>query len=183
MTKKGYESLISGCEYECVRFGKGLVICLMKFATHKVESYMTYNGQNIYISEEKAEEMKNMSESEIDSLPNCFGCSYSNSRNSCKICKMAVKCESNRSARDWASGAWEHLNYLLIPKGNGWKTIREKLIQLRDGTYIISRDRFQDRNSRRYNTQDVIKLKALSREIAMMIDEKLGLDPELGDID
>jgi len=122
-------------------FGKGLVICLVKFAEHFMKL------QTDILMYEKMREKS----------PNLFdeGC----------------------AVQLWLNGASDHLYEIEVPKGKDWDKIRKKVKALQDeglegghGFVILSKIKREEAN----------KLMSLTREIALMIDKKLGLKAEKG---
>lgn len=127
-------------------FGKGLIICLVKFSEHlmHVASYLKTNQEMRKISAENS------------------------------------KLFSDESAvRLWANGATDHLYEIEVPKGEEWNYIRGLVKKLQDkgldmghGSGLMGKKKFTE--------EDVEKLETLTRKIALAIDKKLGLKPELG---
>jgi len=125
------------------QFGKGLVICLVKFAEHfmKIQSNL-----DLY---------KQMREKN----PDLFTESY--------------------AITMWANGATDHLYDIETPKGEEYNDIRkkekklqEKGLEMGHGAGIMGRTE--------YTLKDVKELMDLTREIALMLDKKIGLIPQLG---
>jgi hypothetical protein len=77
----------------------------------------------------------------------------------------------------WANGAGDHLYEIEVPKGKDWNEIRKKVKELQDFG-LSMRCSF---GQKKYNLDDVGKLKQMTRDIAIMIDEKIGLKPLEGD--
>lgn len=134
-------------------FGKGLVICLVKFAEHCLmwqsfkENYKQMREKNkLEISLEKLQGKEGMfSESE------------------------AVKL--------FLSGASDHLYEIEVPKQ--WKNtkIAKKVKELQDFGLHIGHSFGYDE---KYSEKDVFKAQDLCREIALLIDKKIGLDSDIG---
>jgi hypothetical protein len=124
-------------------FGKGLVICLVKWAEHidRLQSML-----EIY---------KKMGEEHPDT--------YSNPVSS--------------AIEMWANGASDHLYDIEVPEGLAWDDIRKDVEHLKDAGLEIG----HGFTGKIWKMDDVVKLFKLTREIAMKIDIKLGLSPELGD--
>ena len=114
-------------------FGKGLVICLVKFAEH----FMVFGRQ--------LEEYKKAGLKEL-------GC-----------------------VEVWANGASDHLYEIEVP--SEWKNteIETKVNELKDLGLEMGHG-----FKRNHTKDDVEKLFNLTKEIAILIDKKLGLKPEKG---
>ena len=122
-------------------FGKGLVICLVKFAEHFMilkNSIDMYKKSNI------------------------------NGRN--------LHPESSAVSM-WANGATDHLYEIEVPKGKDWDAIRKKVKELQDKGLEMGHGYTRTN----YTEEDANYLMKLTREIAMMIDEKIGLKPDTGE--
>lgn len=132
------------CE-ECAKkseFGKGLVICLVKFVEHTErldESLRTYK------------EIK-----EKDPTIKYFG--------------------EDHAIMMWANGASDHLYEITVPDGNDWNEIRAKVNELKD----LGLNMGHGMNYELCTLENAEKCSVLAREIAMLIDIKLGLKPEIG---
>ena len=125
-------------------FGKGLVVCLVKFAEHIMDMRFFLD---MY------EKMRKQS-----SNPELF--------------------TESTAIELWASGASDHLYEIEVPKGEDWNEIRGKVHELRDKG-LVMRNGFDSKNV--WTQADATKLGELAREIAFMIDRKLGLKPEMGE--
>jgi len=77
----------------------------------------------------------------------------------------------------WANGATDHLYGIEVPKCKDWDAIRKKVDELTVKAFAIRND-YTNTN---YTEKDVIYLRDLSREIALMIDKKIGLKPDIGE--
>lgn len=123
-------------------YGKGLVICLVKFAEHfmklhsKIELYKRMNKKN----------------------PKLF--------------------EESDAISMWANEASDHLYEIEVPKHEGWESIIEKVGLLKDKGLEMRHGFIKEKN---YTKEDAQELMNLTREIALMIDTKLGLSPDIGE--
>ena len=111
-------------------FGKGLIICLIKFAEH----FMVFEYEKKY--------------------------------------------PVNNPIWLWANAASDHLYEIEVPPGDEWNEIREKVLSLKEIGLEMGHGYVENNQ---YHTEEYInKLRHLTREIALLIDKKLGLNPQLG---
>ena len=136
------------------KFGKGLVICLVKFAEH-FEKKGGYVGFNQLLMGALNEDPK-MCDKVYDSDKEKF---------------LSSRIEM------WANGASVHLYEIEVPEGKDWNRIRAKVKKLQDKGLEIGHG-FTDQT---WTKEDFFELRYLTREIALMIDRKLGLKPQLGE--
>jgi len=122
-------------------FGKGLIICLVKFAEHSMK---LYSDLEIY------EKMRR-------DHPDSF--------------------TEPSAIHSWANGASDHLYEIEVPEGKDWYRIRKKVEELQ--TKGLDMGHGFTRNN--YTKDDALELFKLTQEIALMVDRKLGLKPQLGD--
>lgn len=120
-------------------FGKGLVICLVKFAEHLERHRLELDWEN---KENKA---------------------------------------LSNQVQLWFNAASDHLCEIEVPKGKEWNRIRIKVNKLKEfgierghGTYLMDDKLILTEN-------DIHMALKMTREIALMIDRKIGLKPQLGD--
>ena len=130
-------------EKEESEFGKGMVICLVKFAEHFMKL-----GTDIETYRRMREE-KGVS---------------------------GLGFMENQAVGLWAYGATDHLYDIEVPKGKDWDEIRKKVEELKDKGQNI-RGIMRKEQATLAEAEEVM---ALTREIALMIDKKLGLKAELG---
>lgn len=131
-------------EEEGSDFGKGLIVCLVKFAEH----FMQIN-ETMRLYEKMREDSPNKD-----------------------LFTESSACEI------WANGASDHLYEIEVPEGEDWDEIREKVALLQDRGLTMGHGFNRPRGSA---TIDQVKdLMKLTREIATLIDEKIGLEPDLG---
>ena len=79
----------------------------------------------------------------------------------------------------WANGATNHLYEIEVPKGREWAKIRKKVKELQEkgldmghGSGIMG--------GKDFTKEDAWALMNLTKEIALLIDRKLGLKPDEG---
>lgn len=126
-------------------FGKGLTICLVKFAEHAM--YL----QHFLKMNEKIRESDTTNPE------------YWN---------------DGQAVSMWANGATDHLYEIEVPKGKEWDSIRRKVKKLQDKGLDIGHG--SGLMSDNFSKEDAYELQKLTREIAVMIDKKLGLKPDEG---
>jgi hypothetical protein len=128
-------------EKEASEFGKGLVICLVKFAEHMG------NWQS------QKESYKQM----IKENPELFTESY------------AVKMHFNAAS--------DHLYEIEVPEMERDSLIGKKVAELK----TLALEMRQIFNNKEYTEKDLFALYDLCEEIALLIDEQIGLKPEKGE--
>ena len=121
-------------------FGKGLVICLVKFAEHRRQWY----------------EQKKLNEDMRKKYPGLFSESD------------AVEMHFN--------GASDHLYEIEVPEKWKESELGRKVKELQDFGLEIGHG-FTEKN---WTEDDVTKAYTLCQEIALLIDEELGLEPQIG---
>jgi len=131
-------------------FGKGLVICLVKFASHFERSDWT-NPLLGNFSERDKRMLKEV---------------YNNNKEEYISFKIEI----------WANGASDHLYEIEVPEGKEWNSIRKKVEELRNIGLTIG----NGFTGKKWKKEDFFKLQDLTYEIALMIDKKLGLKPKIG---
>ena len=136
-SQKGEKDMNENAQSE---FGKGLVICLVKFAEH---------------ADRWPEQRKFYSELAIKH-PGLFN-------------------ESD-AVEMFFNGASDHLYDLEIPEAWQDKIIAKKIVELRDFGLMIG----HGYTGRHHSEADIKKAYALCEEIALLIDEQLGLKPDIG---
>ena len=126
-------------------FGKGLVICLVKFAEHAMDFVHTLE-------------------------------SYKSMRS---ITNPRLFSESS-AVTIWANGASDHLYDIKTPKGKEWNEIRERVKELQKLGLDMGHGKGL-MGTKIFKQQDVQYLINLTRVIALMIDKKIGLTPDIGE--
>ena len=136
-------------------FGKGLVACLILFAQHigKLEEMWWIVADY--------EENKRLPEEWEMSL---------------EIWKTFDNLLSSRIVT-WANGATDHLYEIEVPKGKEWSAIRKKIKELQD----VGIQMGHGFTGQIYTLEDVDKLIKLANGIAIDIDKKIGLNPDIGE--
>lgn len=152
-------------------FGKGLVICLVKFAEHFENSYALRiaNVHWKYFGKGKGTDITKYGRDLQDNIA-MF------EKIELKVHKDPKKALSSMIEM-WANGASDHLYEIEIPKGTektqGAKKVKKlQHLALEMGHGFIGKT---------YTYEDFKKLQALTREIAMCLDNALGLKPDLGE--
>jgi len=113
-------------------FGKGLVICLVKFAEHFEGDLFT---------------------------------------------ESKLEMDESRQVEMWANGASDHLYEIEVPQGKEWARIRKEVKQLQDKGLEIG----HGFTGKQWTAEDRMELERLTESIALMIDRKLGLKPDIGE--
>jgi hypothetical protein len=136
-------------------FGKGLVICLVKFAEH------AHRWQTI---KKEYEDLRNF-QNKTDRM----------------ITKIETGKESfseSRAVQMFFDGAYDHLREIEVP--DAWKNteITTKIDELVAYSVQIKHDWFEENGS--YSEKDVFKTLELCQEIALLIDKQIGLTPDIG---
>jgi len=141
-------------------FGRGLVICLVKFSEHFM--YLYYNW-----------DVRVKHQIEFDKM---FYKKYKEYSPPKDYNKYAI----SNIITNWANGASDHLYEIEVPKGRQWSKIRKKVEELQDkGLDMGHGAGFM--NVKEYTRKDVDYLMELTREIALDVDKIIGLEPEMGD--
>lgn len=138
-------------------FGSGLVICLVKFAEH-FDNFMRSIG---VIQEYIKDPVKHPLPKEEKASLEIWGTPER---------LLASKIEM------WANGASDHLYEIEVPKGVEWKAIRTEVNKLQK----IGLEMGHGFSDRVWKIEELWELKKLTRKIALMIDRKLGLKPNIG---
>jgi len=116
-------------------FGKGLVICLVKFAEH----FMTWPRT----SQEYTD----------------------------------INLPLSRAVEIHFSAASDHLYEIEVPEDWRHTEIAEKVTKLQSRALVIG----HSFTNKQWTEQNVEDLHSLCREIAMLIDKQLGLEPDIGE--
>jgi hypothetical protein len=124
-------------------FGKGLVICLVKFAEH----FMKLGGCLRQYAE--------MREKHPEQDTTLF--------------------TEQGAVEMWANAASDHLYEIEVPEGKDWDEIREKVDDLKSLGLQMGHG-----FTRQFTKENAFSLQDTTREIAMLIDKKLGLKPDIG---
>jgi len=161
-------------------FGKGLVICLVKFSEHINQ----HNKLFIYDYWIKQDEVtrKNMLSERPDSNHN-YGFQYMQSLKTFveiadKIYEGDYEKKLSNEIEMLMNGASDHLYEIEVPKGKSWDKIRKLVNKLRDSGLEIGHG---FNNDARYTIKDFYGLFELTKKISLEIDKKLGLKGDEGD--
>ncbi|MCK9370438.1 hypothetical protein M0R04_11060 [Candidatus Dojkabacteria bacterium] len=131
-------------------FGKGLVICLVKFAEHfeRDDIFRLLNGD---LNEQQKVICKDV---------------YNNDKE--KYISHSIEL--------WANGASDHLYQIEVPKGKEWNEIRALVKELHHKGLEIG----HGFTNKTWTYKDLSELVRLTHNIALLIDKKLGLKAERG---
>ena len=121
-------------------FGKGLVICLVKFAEHSMQWW----GDKALWEEMRGRNPEIYTESK------------------------AIELHFN--------GASDHLSEIEVPKEWEDSEIAEKVRELKDRGFAMG----YSRSGQTWAEKDLLEVYALCREIALLIDRKIGLEADEG---
>lgn len=163
-------------------YGKGLVICLVKFANHfnNDQAKTIYDLKHYYDSDEKVrKEMLKYSPE-----PSCnYGKRFHDKirfyiRDMLPIHNGNLDELISHEITLWANGATDHLYEIEVPKGKSWDKIRTKIEKLQDEGLQMGHG---FRENKLYTPDDMKKLINLTIEISVMIDKKLGLKSDRGE--
>lgn len=160
-------------------FGKGLVICLVKFAEH-FERDVSLSTFDKWISETSEKQRAMLSEHPPDKLN--FGFPYMQElrffvESANKIYKGDYKkCLSNRIEM-MMNAASDHLYEIEVPGEPFWDDIRIAVDLLKTKALAIG----HGFTGQVWTMADLTEIKKTTREIAMMIDRKLHLDSNEGE--
>ena len=160
-------------------FGKGLVVNLIKFYEHFSNDQMTRIHHSLfYLSKTDEEKEIILSDNPPDRLE------YD--KNDVAIMKYfrdvslkIYQTEENAISQMitlWANGATDHLYEIEAPEGIEWARIRQYVKKLQDKGLEMGHG-FTDKT---YKFEDIQELNSLVKKIAMLIDKKIGLNPDWG---
>jgi len=160
-------------------FGKGLSICLAKFLEHFGSEQLRYiSFLDLYKNKPKLEQKVMISDNPPDNL------NYGNLtdylkfyiKNILPIYKNNMDKAISREIELWASGASDHLYEIETPEGDDWNEIREMVDKLKDKGLEIG----HGARDKMWKLKDINELKELTFKILLKIDEKIGLNPDIG---
>ena len=154
-------------------FGKGLVICLVKFAEH-FENEMGMIKLSIF---DKWIKSNKEDKERLD-----FGFPYNQSLKmdidiANKVYNANYKKYLSRHIELFMNGASDHLYDIEVPQGKEWDKIRKKVTELQNKSLEIGHG---FRFDKIWTIEDLSNIIKLIREIALMIDKQIGLKPDLG---
>lgn len=124
-------------------FGRGLVICLVKFAEHNAKL------------NQMIESYQKMSKSGVP----------------------GGMFDESHAITLWANGATDHLYEIECP--DVWPEVKAKVDELKSKGLDIGHGAGL-MSDKKYTREDAYELFDLTQEIAIMIDKKMGLTPEIG---
>lgn len=168
-------------------FGKGLVICLVKFSQHihqnnflgKIKLYKKW------IDETKENRELMLSKNPPSNLN--FGFPHMQELKyfveiADKIHKGDYEESLSHEIELWMNGASDHLYEIEVPEGKDWDKIRKKVNSLREKGLDMGHGfrSLRGIDTNKWTFEDVIGLFQLAEEIAVMIDKKLGLKSDIG---
>ena len=85
----------------------------------------------------------------------------------------------------WANGASDHLYEIKVPRGKDWDEIRGLVIELQakgldmgHGSGLMGTKTFTKEDAEKFIL--LLEVMLLTRQIALKIDEKIGLKPNMG---
>lgn len=160
-------------------FGKGLVICLVKFAEHfENDMYNKIMSYNMFLKKSKEDIEKVRSTTPPPNLD--YG--YINKQFDWWLDKIVPICGNPEKALSkeielWLSGASDHLYEIECPEGKEWDEIRNEVIKLQNKGLEIGHGFMLDKI---WKFEDINELENLTEEISLMIDKKIGLNPDIG---
>ena len=158
-------------------FGKGLAICIVKFAEH-MENDMARRISHVHFWHEKLKG----DESKLKEYDRSLGEAVRIFQDvELHVHKKYDKAFSSMLEM-WANGASDHLYEIESPKNKDWFLMRcpkiaEKVAELKDLALTMGHG-FE--HERTWTWEDFCRLQELTREVALEIDRGLGLKPELG---
>ena len=165
-------------------FGKGLVVCLIKFSSH----FSNDLAKNLMIlrnyQESNDKQKKLMLQQNPPDYIN-YG-KYFHEQLRFMINQLLPIHDNNleefvsSQIELWANGASDHLYEIEVPKGKGWTYINEKVKDLQNKGLQMGHG-FD--KQKLYTFEDWDELKKLTNEISILIDNKIGLNPDTGEYD
>lgn len=164
-------------------FGKGLVICLVKFAGHFIDNNLREARViSRFLTESKEDQEKVLSGNPPPTLN--FGTNFTEAfqrfmRIHGEIHKGDTESALSHQITLWANAASDHLYDIEVPKKWKRRKIRKKVEELQalgldmgHGAGLMM--------DKIYTIEDVDTLMKLTIEIALLVDKELGLEAEEG---
>lgn len=133
-------------------FGKGLIICMVKFAEHyerKREKFIELLSGNEKLLE------KHKTGIEIYGSKEEY---------------------ISKEIETFMNGASDHLYEIYVPEGEDWDEIREKVRIMKEKALTMGHG-FTETI---WKIEDLNEIFGMNREISLLIDIKIGLKPEIG---
>ena len=161
-------------------FGKGLVVNLVKFYEHWANDSITRIYHSLfYLSKSESERELILSDSPPDNLR--YSKDVVADIKYFRDIEMSIYKSEERAISQmitlWANGATDHLYEMEAPKGVEWAKVRSLVDELKDKGLKMGHG-FTDTI---YTIKDVEELSTLAKDIAILIDKKLGLSPDWGE--
>ena len=161
-------------------FGKGLVVNLVKFYEHFSNDQFTRIKHTLfYLSKTDKEKELMLSDNPPSNLK--YGKSLIDNIKYFRDVDLKIYQDETSAISHmitlWANGATDHLFEIETPKGKEWNDIRELVIELQNKGLDMGHG-FKDNI---YEYKDVIELYDLVKKISILIDKKLGLNPDWGE--
>jgi hypothetical protein len=162
-------------------FGKGLVICLLKFANHFNNDIAKHIRHiNLYLSKTEEERKKMLSFNPPDNL-NYGKDVHDYLRYFVESTKEIFDNDMDKAISHeitlWANGASDHLYEIKVPKCEKWNKVREMVCDLKDKGITMGHS-FID--NKIYKLEDFEYLMSLTFLIGLEIDKVIELKPEIG---
>lgn len=163
-------------------FGKGLVICLVKFAEHFDNHFAEpISIANTYLSKTEKEKELMLSSNPPANLD--YGFPYMTFLrhfvDSIKFWGSEEKAFSDLITL-WANGSSDHLYNIEVPKKLRNTKLGRKILLLQKLGLDMGHGKGLT-GKKIYTFKDFKKLRELTREIALLLDKKLGLKADLGE--
>ena len=151
------------------KFCRGLIVSLVKFCQHFI---------NKYFKKEKSQFGKGLVVCLVKFYQH-FSPEYLKEIN---ICKEAFSSHYgnekalSRGITLWANGASDHLYEIEAPKGKEWEEVRQKVKELQDSGLEMGHGIACYTKNIIYTLKDVERLRELTEEILMAVNNKLKLN-------
>jgi len=163
-------------------FGKGLVVCLAKFAEHFSNRQIIQVSDRLFVLKKTKDEQEQiLSGSPPDNLN--YGKDITEDfiffMNKMVPIRGNIEATISSDITLWANGASDHLYEIKAPEGKGWKEIGKVVKELKDKGLDMGHGRGL-MGGKTYTYDDVVELKDLTKKALLLIDEKLGLKPDWG---
>lgn len=161
-------------------FGKGLAVCLVKFAEHRfMYNSMSFGIFDKWINSSEEDRKEMLSDTPRPDLD--YGFPHR------KYLKWFVESADaifngdynkklSQEIEIFMNGASDHLYEIEVPEGEQWDNIRKMVSELRKKGLTIGHGFTENI----WTLEDVDKLFELTREIAFQLDKMIGLNPDAG---
>jgi len=163
-------------------FGKGLVICLVKFTNHFSNDLAKTIRDLVMYQNANETKRKEMLQDEPPSHSN-YGKDFHDRirfyiNKIMPIHNNSLEKLISYEIELWVNGATDHLYEIEVPEGKDWNKIRTKVKELQDKGLTMGHS-FNDKKT--YTIKDMEELQKLTIQIALLIDKKIGLKPDEGE--